>query len=353
MNKAVATQSEIEQRKQRWRELYDPASGRKAVFMIGMNDPASPGAAYVPPYPENKAARIDAAMQNYRVMLDRAGWLNDDAIPFAEVHTGTEIFAELFGCEVYRNDGSMPSARPVIFEPRDVAKLKVRPVMDSPLAMLFEIGDELRRQAGPDVLLKIPDIQSPMDIAALIWDKTSFYMGIHDDPQAVDALALMCRELLIEFCDLWLARYGRDFIAHYPAYYMPSGLTLSEDEIGAVSPDMFTRFFLPHLTALSDRYGGLGMHCCATARHQWDNMKKIPNLKILNLTRGLEETEAGIVYFADHCVQIHDGMPGDKPTSWYIENAPSARVVIRPWAEDRAAAQRFVDQLRPYCDLKR
>jgi hypothetical protein len=39
---------------------------------------------------------------------------------------------------------------------------------------------------------------------------------------------------------------------------MPKGITLSEDEVGSVSSEMFQKFFLPELQDLSARYGGLG-----------------------------------------------------------------------------------------------
>jgi len=68
-------------------------------------------------------------------------------------------------------------------------------------------------------------------------------MAVHDTPEAVKELADKCRQLLTVFCDEWFGRYGRDFIAHYPAYYMPTGLTLSEDEIGSVNPQMAEEFF--------------------------------------------------------------------------------------------------------------
>lgn len=78
------------------------------------------------------------------------------------------------------------------------------------------------------------------------------------------------------------------FIAHFPDYYMPHGLTLSADEVGGVSPAMFERFFLPELSSLSRRYTALGVHCCANARHQWEGFKRIPNLAMLNLVQPLD-----------------------------------------------------------------
>ena len=39
----------------------------------------------------------------------------------------------------------------------------------------------------------------------------------------------MVKELMFEFLDEWFRRYGPSFMAHYPAYYMPNGITMSED----------------------------------------------------------------------------------------------------------------------------
>jgi len=166
-----------------------------------------------------------------------------------------------------------------------VSRIKTPELGSTPLTMLFEIADELRRRAGKNALIKLVDIQSPMDIAALIWDKNDFYSALIYAPEAVMELSVKVKELLTAFLDEWFNRYGVEFIAHYPSYYMPKGITLSEDEVGSVSPQMFVEYFLPELEELSNRYGGLGMHCCANARHQWENFKKIPNLRLLNLVQ--------------------------------------------------------------------
>jgi hypothetical protein len=147
--------------------------------------------------------------------------------------------------------------------------VKVPELSSSSLANIFEMSDELHRRTGPNSLMRLPDdIQSPMNIAALIWDKSDFYVALMETPEAVRELADKVRTLLTAFLDEWFRRYGTAFIAHYPFYYMERGVTLSEDEIGAVNPDTFDEFFLPELTYLSERYGGIGIHCCANARHQ-------------------------------------------------------------------------------------
>ncbi|MCE5280179.1 MAG: uroporphyrinogen decarboxylase family protein [Planctomycetaceae bacterium] len=349
----MTTQDPTSAAMQRWHDLFNRANGRRRVFCVYGGDEPLPPIPNAEAFPENKTGRIENAWQNYRQMLDRRSWIGDDSIPFADVYTGTEIFAHAFGCGVYRHENSNPSARPLITRASQVALLKVPSLDCPPLAVLFEIGDELRRRGGADLIMKIPDIQSPVDIAALIWNKTDFYYAMIDAPEAVHELATKCRQLLTAFCDEWFSRYGRAFIAHYPPYYMPQGLTLSEDEIGCVNREMAEEFFLPHLNALSDHFGGLGIHCCANARHQWDTFLKIRNLRVLNITQGPAVTADAYRFFNEKVIHVHDGQPdGADMPAWIDANAPAAPVLLREVAATREEAIEKCARLREWADGK-
>ena len=306
--------------------------------------PASP-----PPYPEHKAGRADSAIEAYRVHQARMTWLDDDALPFVNVYAPTHVFASAFGCELVATEGGGTWIKPLITKPAEVAALKVPDLSHPVLAALFYIAEEARRRLGPDVLLKLPDIQSPMDIAAQIWEKTEFYYGIADAPEAVKELATKCRELLTAFGNEWVRRFGPEFIAHYPDYYMPRGWTLSEDEIGTVSREMFKEFFEPHLTALAGHFGGLGIHCCAHARHQWENLRTLPGLVALNLTQPPKVTADGYRFFARDCIHVHDNFPVDSGyLEWFDNEVPDARIVVRPYVKTRREAVEIASRMREW-----
>jgi hypothetical protein len=277
--------------------------------------------------------------------MARAEWLADDFIPSLDYYTGTEIFAEAFGCPVHRTDDNMPFALPIITCAEQVDDLPVPDVMDSPLAVLFEMADELRRRAGDDALMKMVDIQSPMDIAALIWDKNTLYTAMLETPEAVQALAGKVRALLTAFLDAWFARYGRDFIAHFPYYYMPRGITLSEDEVGVVSTAMFDELFLPELVELSARYDGIGIHCCADAHHQWPGFQRIPGLRMLNFCQPPEVKREAYAAFASVCGQYHWSVWDGPAWTWPAQWPAGARVVIEVGAETKDEALELAAKL--------
>jgi len=324
----------IKKRKQKWIDLYSDDKKSGALIFINQNYGARPL-----PYPENKSGRIEYSLNMYRTQMDLLEYVNDDKIPFVSPYTGTEIFAGAFGCRIHYPQNDMPFALPFVQNPREAAKIKYPDLKNSQIiADIIDTADKLKK-AEPEALMQLPDIQSPLDIAALIWNKEDFFASMHEDPEAVKELVVMTEKFLIEFLDLWFSRYGTEFIAHHPDYYMPKGITFSEDEVGALSPAMFKEFSLCSLNRLSDRYGMAGMHCCADSMHQWENFKKINNLKLLNLnlTHTPENFPKAYKYFENTSVQMHSSNISDE--LYFNKNMnKNMRVVICEWAADKTEA---------------
>ncbi len=336
----------IQERKKRWQEFLSMDGSTKNVFLIHYNEGLPPRP---PLWPDKKRERIEWIVQVYERKMEQLEWLLDDSIPHLKMLTGPEIFAEAFGCPVYRPDDNMPFARPLIHSASEVSKLKVPGLSSSSLAYLFDMADEVKKRTGDDAVMQLVDVQSPMDIASLIWDKNDFYIAMITDPEAVKELAAKVKELLTAFLDEWFRRYGTEFIAHFPDYYMPCGITLSEDEIGSVSEEMFMEFFYPELVELSERYGGIGIHCCAHARHQWENLKKIPNLRLLNLIQPPKVLKSAYSFFADHVPQMH-GWAGDGPAWTWFEQLPSnAHTAIEVHASTKEQALELSEKLWEAC----
>ena len=297
---------------------------------------------WISPLAVNLPRRLERAWDQYQRALKRIEWLADDSVPWLDCLTGTEIFAEAFGCRVHLPDNGMPFALPMVETPAEAARVQVPGLDAPPLQWMFDMADELVRRAGPGALVRPPDIQSPMEIAALIWNKSALFCAMIDAPEAVKELAGKARRLLIAFLDEWFRRYGREFLAHCPDYYMPYGITLSEDEIGVVNTDMFAEFFLPELAALAEHFGQIGIHCCADSRHQWDGLRQIPNLRFLNLKRELHR-EAYRFFENTSIIQQHGQ---STPEQWdeVIRDYPDARLYIDVTAKTRDDALRLVEK---------
>ncbi len=336
----------ITERKQAWVDFLGDKFSSRYLFVIN----------YLPDtierpllWPDRKEDRINWAYKKYTLHMERIKWLSDHSVPFLDIASGTEIFAEAFGCRIHRPIDNMPFALPLINSPQEVASLKVPDLSSSSLALYFEIADALIARTGKGTLLRLPDIQSPMDIVSLIWDKNTFYMALIEAPEAVQELSSKVALLLKAFLDQWFQRYGSEFIAHYPDYYMPYGLSISEDEIGVVNSSMFNELFLPELVELSNRYGAMGMHCCADARHQWENIKKIPNLKLINLVHNPTYIMEAYDYFAGYAAQMHSWGGEGSPVSWIEKYPPNSRIVLSTTVSNCEEALRLSDDLQLRC----
>jgi len=339
----------IKTRKQHWIDFLNMKSDARFTINVKIeNDEELPARPI--PNPENNQLRIDWAMRKYNLMMERLNYINDDRIPHLDVYTGTEIFAEALGCKVHRSDDNMPFALSMITEASEVSKIKVPELSSSKLAVLFEMADKLRKEAGNDAIVKLVDIQSPMDISALIWDKSTFYIALLEEPWAVKELAAKVNQLLTSFLDEWFKRYGKEYIAHYPEYYMLGGVTLSEDEVGVISAPMFEKLFLPELEEISIRYGGLGMHCCANSIHQWNGFKKIPNLKLINLNQPSEVLTKAYDYFSNHCAQMHSWCGDGDPVEWIKKYPKNSHVVLQPTVKSKFEAITLCERLREVCE---
>ena len=266
-------------------------------------------------WPEYKQERIEWAWTMYLQRMEDSEWLEDDNIPCLHILAGTEKFAEAFGCKVHRpRDSCFTGAIPMIHSPEDAEKVKIPRLEDTPLMLLFDIADELRDRAGKDAIFRIPGMMCPMDMGATIWDKTDLFVSMLDEPESVKALCAKCRDFLVQFADAWFERYGHDeFLGHYPGYYMNTGISMTVDEIGNVSSEMYKEFFEEDLHFLSERYGGMGIHCCANSKHQWENLKRIPGLKLLNLDRPEAVLRESYEYFRDIAAMWPEKMEHNVP----------------------------------------
>jgi arginine decarboxylase-like protein len=110
---------------------------------------------------------------------------------------------------------------------------------------------------------------------------------------------------------------------------------------------MFIQYFLPHLNSFSERYDGLGIHCCANARHQWENIKKTSGLRLLNISNQGRMVREAYSFFADFAAQWnYDQSPVPlAPLDWLKEIPANAHVVFDITVETKDDALRISEKL--------
>lgn len=290
---------------------------------------------------------LPVLLQCYENRLQWHMACDDDSVPFVKLRTGTQLFAAAFGCPVHVYPDSPPIALPLVNTAEEADALELPDMDHPPFNRVFEMAQRVRERVGPEVPIGVPDIQSPFDIAALVWRKEEFLVATLEHPDAVKRLVDKCRRLLIAFFDRFLREAGECTLNHCPNAWVPAelGIGASEDEVGSLSTSMFEEFCLPGLADLSQRYGGLFMHCCAAADHQYPGFRKIPRLRGIN--RVFQEPGPGpaIETFSGETVfmvawtpeeQVYDMLDLARPDTRFLFNMPG-----QPLDESRQTYERI------------
>ena len=235
----------------------------------------------------------------YRRRVDSLERFHDDLVPLAKLSTGTQIFAQSFGCKVHIPPEDMPCAIPLVTCAAEADKLEVPDIWKTEcLYRVFELGRAVQRELGKDVDLGPCDMQTGFDIAAQIWDKNDLLCAMVTEPDAVKRLSAKCALLLKTFLIALRKEFPTMSPCHCPGNWVPPhlGPWVSNDEAGIMSPEMFETFCLPELKDLSETFGSLGMHCCADAEHQFPGFNKIPNFYAFNRV----QSKHGYLPILDH-----------------------------------------------------
>ncbi len=309
------------------RDLYDGPFSRHAVSMMPLL-PANPLGDFIcSTLPVEEW--VPFYLRQYEIMVDYRERLDLDFVPFVNLNTNTGIFASAFGCRlhVFKEYDTPACALPAV-STAAAADALADPVLERvpALARILELAERMRERLGPDIPIGVPDVQSPFDISALVWQKDDFFAAMVENPGAVKRLVEKCRRLLVAFLTEFQKRVPNVNLSHCPVtgWAPPElGCWLSEDEAGSISADMFEEFALPSLTDLSTRFGGMFLHCCAAADHQYANFARIPDLRGLN--------------------RVFQYPPGPGPA---LDLFSRQAVMIQAWLNE-SAVHTFLEQSRP------
>lgn len=300
--------------------------------------------------------RVRMLLEQFEFERECAETIGDDRVPCLHAMSGTEVFAAALGSPVHRPEADMPFALPAAESAEEADRIEEPDVAAGPLGEIFELADGLVAKAGDAWPVRVCNVQSPFDVAALVWRKESMFLALFEDPDAVRRLVSKAARVIARFIEAFRARYRGAFLVHYPGVWMPAeyGVCMSEDEVGAISLAHFRDFCLPHLVALAEKFGGVSLHSCAKSDHVWDDFASLPGLRYLNLHHPPTPLDVAIEKFAAKAVLV----PGDRNGHGsYVELVEECLALARPGsrfffqadAPDMDEAKRLAAEIRGLC----
>lgn len=218
----------------------------------------------------------------------------------------TCLLALALGCPPCYPSAEKEWVAPLITDPAQVAALVVPDVW---AGRTGEVLHELQAQVAvlPDgVIIREPDIQSPMGVAELMWDD-SFYTVLIDDPGAVHRLL----EKITTFTIAFIHEVQRVLGSRYngagfpPIWGDAHGTMIADDTMSLLSPAMHLAFSVPYVNVIADACGPLYYHSCTWRARYFDNIHQIRNVRAYNWNPGNSDDPAVIMReFSGHALLV-------------------------------------------------
>ena len=106
-------------------------------------------------------------------------------------------------------------------------------------------------------------------------------MALYENPKEVHILLNMVSDLIIEFVKNQQSIVKEFVPNHWPGIWMPDrfGISVSDDLMAVISPDLYEEFALPYNNKISDAFNGVFINCCGDFRHNLDNLAKHKKLR--------------------------------------------------------------------------
>jgi hypothetical protein len=293
-------------------------------------------------------------VEHYARQVKMAEQLDTDLVPVAKLQTATHIYAAAFGSPIKTFTDDNPCALPFVTTAEEADKIEEPDIWSSPgIARIFELGEKVQKELGPDAYLGPCDMQTGFDTACLIWDKSELYIAMVDPEQsaALQRLSGKCARFFKRVLTELRRAFPQMSWCHCPGAWSPPemGPWMSNDECGAVSPPMFEQFMLPEMIDLAEAFGGIGMHCCADAEHQFQSFKKIPNFYGFNRVAAKQGYAPLVEQFdgSDQTPVMVLAWVPDDAMEMPLKRAPEGMRFIFFYAtNDNADAKRWLDLAR-------
>lgn len=208
----------------------------------------------------------------------------------------THTLALAFGCQqVFTSEGKEWIA-PLITDPLQVNNIKMPNVWQGRTGEILRKMQDLSRKLPEDTLIRLPDVQSPLGVAELIWDQ-SFYMALLTDPDAIHQLLEAITEFTITYVKIIREILGTRYnpATHPQVWSDNRGYYISDDVNSMVSPEMHMEYSIRYINKLTQALGPVHYHSCTWTTQYLDNIEQVANPKAINWSIGTSADPATII----------------------------------------------------------
>jgi len=208
----------------------------------------------------------------------------------------THTVALAFGCEpVFTSEGK-EWIRNRITDVAQVPDIEIPDVKSGRTAEILERMEEMMEALPVETLIRLPDIQSPLGVAELMWDQ-SFYLALLTNPEEVHSLLEKISLFTIDYIKAIKAILGGRYnpATHPQIWAPPEGYYMSDDVNSMLSPEQHLEFSIQYINRISRELGPLFYHSCTWTNPYFDNMDLLEGVRAVNWSFGTSADPAELI----------------------------------------------------------
>ncbi|MHB8279665.1 MAG: uroporphyrinogen decarboxylase family protein [Candidatus Humimicrobiaceae bacterium] len=208
-----------------------------------------------------------------------------DYVPFLDPFEGVTVLAEAFGCKVEIPINGDPWVKnPIIYNPTEVYDLKKPAKNNEVYKRVLETLKFFEKKTGYVIPIGVTDPQSPLNIASLMWGNNNFIISCITNPKEVHYLLDIVTD---SFIDFYKMQYDTLKNPAFPVHSFQlvnsnDGISISDDEVILMSPELYKEFGIPYINKISDAFGGIYYHSCGDFGNFLDLVLEIDGLRAIN-----------------------------------------------------------------------
>ena len=210
--------------------------------------------------------------------------------------SSTIMFPLALGCPAVRTSEGGEWLAPIFTRPDQVDAFVAPDVHTGRTGEVLRSLQAVLDETGPRGIVVMADIQSPLQVAELMWDE-SFYIALIEAPDAVCALLDKVTAFIVEFIREFQRLAGERLnAAGWPSIWSDHvGTMVSDDTMSLLSPAMHRQFSVPYLNRIAEACGPLIYHSCTWRRRYFDNIHAIGPVKSYNWNPGNSDDPAELI----------------------------------------------------------
>jgi len=208
--------------------------------------------------------------------------LPGDTIPVFWPDMGTIALASVFGGDILReSESDLNWIKPVFSSLEEAVTIEMPDVLSGQVKVEFDRCRRWRDMTKGKWPVSPPDMQGPVSIASMLIDQSELIVGMYEKPDIVKRILRVCADVILEVLKIYEMEFG-EALAHstWPHVWFPRdfGMMLTQDSIPSLSPRLYEEFELPLVKELSEKAGGLYIHCCGVFEYALEGLKQVPNI---------------------------------------------------------------------------